>query len=103
MYNSVLSVANKQMKSAQKMPEGWERDNQIKGAMFMRRILESNSLVSMAMSAGNTFPYNFAEGFMYLSNGKIGKALKCMRTPIEVPPLQKDVAQAESSGEACKE
>lgn len=103
LYNSVLSVSNKQMKSAQKMPEGWERDNQIKGAMFMRRILESNSLVSMAMSAGNTFPYNFAEGFMYLSNGKIGKALKCLRTPIEVPPLPKDVAQAESSGEACKE
>ena len=38
LFNAVLGVANKQMKKAQKLPEGTEKDNKIKGAMFLRRI-----------------------------------------------------------------
>lgn len=90
LYGAVLSVAAKQMKKALKMPEGSERDNQIKGAQFLKRILESNSLVSMSMTAGKTFPYNFAEGFMYLSNGRILKGIKCFCTKIKASALPKD-------------
>ena len=90
LFNAVLGVANKQMKKAQKLPEGTEKDNKIKGAMFLRRILESNSVVTMSMSAGKNMPYNFAQGFVNLANGRIIKGIKCFCTKIKVPALPKD-------------
>ena len=90
LHSAVLSVATKQMKEAKKLPEGKERDNKIKGAFFLRRILESNSLISMSMSAGKTMPYNFARGFMELANGHIFKGIKCFCAKIKVPKLPKE-------------
>lgn len=90
LFNAVLGVARKQMKEAQKLPEGTEKDNKIKGAMFMRRILESNSIVCMSMSAGKSMPYNFAMGFVHLANGHLIKGIKCFCTKIKVPALPKE-------------
>lgn len=90
LFNAVLGVARRQMKEAQKLPEGTEKDNKIKGAMFMRRILESNSIVCMSMSAGKSMPYNFAMGFVHLANGHLIKGIKCFCTKIKVPALPKD-------------
>ena len=87
LYDSVLSVAKKDMKKARKMPDGTEKDNKLKGAVFLKRILESNSLISMSMSAGDKFPYNFAEGFAHLSNGKIFKGIGCFCRKIKAPEL----------------
>ncbi len=90
LFSAVLSVADKQMKKAKKMPEGTEKDNCIKGALFLTKILESNSLISMSMSASNSFPYNFAEGFMHLSNGHIFRGAACFMKPVKAPKLPKD-------------
>ena len=90
LHSAVLSVATKQMKEAKKLPECKERDNKIKGAFFLRRILESNSLISMSMSAGKTMPYNFARGFMELANGHLFKGIKCFCAKIKVPKLPKE-------------
>lgn len=90
LYNAVLSVAKKDMKKAKKLPEGAEKDNKIKGAMFLKRILESNSIITMSMSAGKSCPYNFAQGFVNLANGHIIKGIKCFCTKIKVPKLPKD-------------
>ena len=90
LYSAVLGVANKQMKAALKMPECKERDNKIKGAFFLKRILESNSLVSMSMSAGKAMPYNFAQGFMEFANGHLFKGVKCFCSKIKVPELPKE-------------
>ena len=38
------------------MPDGPEKENARKGALFLKRILESNSLRSMSMSAGQSMP-----------------------------------------------
>lgn len=83
LYNSVLKEAKKQMKEAAKLPEGAEKDNKIKGALFMKRILESNSLSSMSMSAGQAFPYHFAQGFAAIANGHLLRGLKYFRLPAE--------------------
>ena len=83
LSKAVLGVADREMKRAKALPAGAERENRIKGAMFMRRVLESNSLLSMSMSAGKTFPYNFAEGFMHLANGKLFKGIRCFCTKIK--------------------
>ena len=90
LHGAVLSVANGQMKRAKKLPAGPERDNKVKGAMFLRRILESNSLTSMTMCAGSSCPYNFAQGFMHLANGHLWKGIKCFCTNIQVPKLPKE-------------
>ncbi len=91
LFNAVLGVANKSMKKAMKMPEGPDRDNGIKGAIFLKRILESNSVITMSMSAGKTFPYNFAEGFVALSNWHLLHGIKCFCTKIKAPSLPKDI------------
>ena len=89
-FNSVLSVARKQMKKAQKMPNGPEKDNAIKGAHFMEQVMIKNSLRSMSMSAGKMFPYNLAEGFVRMANHHFFRGLKKIITPIKVPKLPKE-------------
>ena len=90
LHSAVLNVAKKQMKAAKKLPEGKERDNKIKGAYFLARILNSNSLITMSMSAGGGMPYHFACGFMELANGHIFKGIGCFLHGPSVPPLPKD-------------
>ena len=77
LYNAVLGTASRQMKAAQKLPPGTERDNQIKGALFLKRVLDSNSILTMSMSAGTHMPYNIAQGFVALANGKLFRGIKC--------------------------
>ena len=90
LFNSVLSVARKQMKKAEKMPDGPDKENARKGAVFLKRILESNSLRSMSMSAGKSFPWNFAKGFVNLANGHLIKGAKAFLSPVKVPKLPKE-------------
>lgn len=90
LFNAVLGVARKQMKRALRLPESAERDNKIKGALFLKRILESNSIISMSMAAGKSMPYNFAQGFVNLANGRLLKGIKCFCTKIKVPVLPKE-------------
>ena len=90
LHNAVLSVAAKQEKEAERLPDGPDRDNKRKGALFLRRILESNSLRSMSMCSGSAFPYNFAVGFRELTNGHLLRGAKAFLTPIKVPKLPKE-------------
>lgn len=84
LCNAIVGVAEKDMKKAKKLPEGTERDNRIKGAFFLKRVLESNSVLTMSMSAGRQFPYNFAQGFVNLANGHLLKGIRCFCTKIKV-------------------
>lgn len=90
LFNAVTSVSTKQLKEAKKLPEGTQRDNSIKGASFLRRILESNSIRSFCMSAGSSMPINIAEGFVLLGNGKVFKGLKRIMKKEVLPPLPKN-------------
>ncbi len=90
LFDAVLSVADRQAKAAERMPDGEEKDNTRKGAQFLRRILESNSPRSMSMTAGSSLPYNFAQGFVELTNGHLIKGAKCFLTKINVPKLPKE-------------
>lgn len=90
LFNAVVSVARKDFKEAKKMPEGTEKENKIKGAMFLERILVSNSLRSMSMSSSGAMPYNFAEGFRDLSNGHLLRGIKDFTSKIKAPNLPSD-------------
>lgn len=78
------------MNKALKLPEGTEKDNKIKGAMFLEKILDSNSIMCMSMSAGKQFKYNYAIGMIDLSNGHIFKGIKDFCSNIKAPLLPKD-------------
>ena len=95
LFNAVLSVANKQARQAEKMPDGLEKDNKRKGARFLKRILESNSLRSMSMTAGDAMPYNVAQGFVELTNRHLIKGVRCFMKKTEVPGLPKEGASPE--------
>ena len=90
LYSAIISVAKNDMKKAKKLPDGIERDNKIKAAIFLERVLDSNSLMTMSMSSSNQCPYNIAEGLMNLANGRIFKGLKCFLTKIKAPALPKE-------------
>ncbi len=90
LFKAVLSVADKQAKAAEKLPDGPEKENKRKGAQFLRRILESNSPRSMSMTAGKSMPYNFAQGFVALANGHLLKGALCFMRRIRVPKLPKE-------------
>lgn len=90
IYKAVLSVARSGYRKAKKMPEGPQKENTYKGALFLERILNSNSLMTMSMCGGTSCPYNFAEGFMNFANGHIFKGIKCFCTKIKAPALPKE-------------
>ena len=90
LYNAVLSVVKKQMKQADKLPDGPEKDNAIKGAYFLKRIMDSNSPRSLSMCARSQMPYNFAEGFAELTNGHLLKGVRCFLKKIKVPKQPKE-------------
>ncbi len=89
LYAAAAGVAGLQLKLAMRLPEGPERDNRIKGALFTRHILESNSLRSISMSAGPLLPWNVARGAVELANGHPLKALAALCKRVRVPRLPK--------------
>lgn len=78
LYNSVCGVAKKQLKKAKKLPRGTERDNRIKGAIFLQRIFDTNCVRTLSLSAGKSMPWNIAEGFVQLGNGHFIRGIAAM-------------------------
>ena len=93
LFRTVLWAAKRQAKGAEKMPDGAERENKAKGALFLERILESNSLVSMSMCAGRLMPYNFAQAFAALANGHLFRGIRLFCAKIKAPALPKDAGK----------
>ena len=78
LYNAVCGVAKKQLKKAKKLPAGSERDNRIKGAIFLQRIFDTNCVRTLSLSAGKSMPWNIAEGFVQLGNGHFFRGIAAM-------------------------
>lgn len=78
LYSAVCGVAKKQLKKAKKMPAGAERDNRIKGAIFLQRIFDTNCVRTLSLSAGRSLPWNIAEGFVLLGNGRFLRGIAAM-------------------------
>ena len=90
LFNAVLSIAKKQIKEAERMPDGPEKNDMRKRALFMKRAMENNSLRSLSMNAGRRMPYNYAQGFVELTNGHIIKGALRFLKKIKVPKLPKE-------------
>ena len=90
LYNFTMKMPKKMEAEAQRLPEGPEKDNKIKAAQFMRRMLESNSPRTLTMESGQTFPYNYAQAFVAITNGHLFKGIRLFLKKINVPKLPKD-------------
>ncbi len=86
-----LSVPHKQMKKAKKMKEGIDRDNQIKGAQAVEKMLKTSSIMTASMASGGLLPFNLALCFKELANGHIIKGIKCYRRKVIAPKLPNEV------------
>ena len=86
----ILSVAKKQAKAAEKLPECPEKDNCRKAAFFLRKTLLSNSLRTLSMTAQSALPFNRAQGMVELTNGHILKGALYFLRKIKVPKLPKE-------------
>lgn len=76
IYSLVCLVPKHKLFAARRKPKGEKRDNGIKGAIFMKRILDTNCIRTLAMSAGNILPWNLAEAIVELANGHILRAIR---------------------------
>ena len=90
LFNFAMSVPKKMEKKAKKLPDGPAKENQIKGAHFLKKMLESNSPRTLSMEAGKKIPYNYAQAFVELTNGHYLKGLGLFLKKIEVPKLPKE-------------
>ena len=89
LYKAVMSVPARERRRAERLPDGTERENRIKGAVFLEKILASGCLRSMSMSSP-LLPYNIAEGLKELSNGHIWRAIVKFGKRIRACRLPKD-------------
>lgn len=93
IFRGMLSVASRQEKKAAKLPEGPEKESKLKGALFLKRILESNSPRSLTMASGNLVSYHLSEGLVEIANGHLFKGLGRILTKINVPKLPKEESE----------
>ena len=93
LRNAVLGVPRKDLKKAKKLPEGTERDNRIKGAQAIEKMLDTGSLLTLSMASGGRFSYGLAVGFKEMSNGHLIRGIKNMAKKIKAPALPIDTKE----------
>ena len=87
LLNSVLGVPRKQIKKAKKKPDGVEKDNEIKGAQAIEKMLISSSLITLSMASSGVFTYGLALGFKEMANGHLIKGIRAINKKINAPEL----------------
>ena len=78
LYGAVCGVAGRQLARARKLPAGAERDNRVKGALFLQRIFDTNCLRTLSLSSGRSLPWNVAEGMTEIANGHLLRGIAKM-------------------------
>ncbi len=90
IFRAVMSIPKKKLKKIRKMPDSPEKKNAVKGAHFLARMLESNSLNAMSYSSAGAAPMNLVTGLMHIANGKIFRGIKFILKKEKAPKLPKN-------------
>ena len=90
LLKAILSVPKKIEKKARKKKDSIERDNEIKSAQAIRKMMETSSVTTMSMASGGMFAYNLALGFKEIANGHLFKGLRLCCKRIVGPKLPID-------------
>lgn len=78
LYNSVIKGIAAQGKGIKKMPEGPEKDAQIKNQNFVLRFIPSNCPRALIQSGGGKMQMNMAYAIAELANGHFIKAIRAV-------------------------
>ena len=88
LFNAVcFFLPKKQKRLALKKPEGPDRDNHLKSAMFLQRTFDRSTPISMCTASNGAMPLKIAELFVDVANGHILKGISRLFTRYNVPPL----------------
>ena len=90
LLKAILSVPVKEERKAKKMKDGVDRDNRIKSAQAIRKMMETSSVTTMSMASGKMFEYNLALGFKEIANGHLFRGLRLCCKKIKAPKLPID-------------
>ena len=85
IYKILMMYVNIDLKRASKLKPGPKKDNRIKGALFLKRIFNSNSFICMSNSSAKQLTYNITNGIVLLANGHVFKGIKSIFTRIKLP------------------
>ena len=70
-YDQMQTPSTQLLAAAKQMPEGEEKLSKLKGAVFLKRIIDTSSLLSLVMNSGGAFPYEAAQYMLGVANGEI--------------------------------
>lgn len=92
IFKMFLAPCGQMRAAAKQMPDGTEKDNLLKSAKFLERIMYSNSLRSlcMCMGPGGMITYNSILGFVEIANGNLFEGMALMGQPCEMSKLPAD-------------
>lgn len=82
--NYVTGLGKKKYKKALKIEDPLTREREKKAGIFMVKLMLNNSLRSLSFSSSGLFDYPLALGIMYLSNNRIIKGIKAIKTKYEI-------------------
>lgn len=71
IYDQMQTPSTQLLAAAKQMPEGEEKLSKLKGAVFLKRIIDTSSLLSLVMNSGGAFPYEAAQYMLGVANGEI--------------------------------
>ena len=71
IYDQMQMPSTQLLSDAQQLREGEEKFSKVKGAVFLKRIIDTSSLLSLVMNSGGAFPYEAAQYMLGVANGEI--------------------------------
>lgn len=71
IYDQMQTPSMQLLAAAKQLPEGEEKLSKLKGAVFLKRIIDTSSLLSLVMNSGGAFPYEAAQYMLGVANGEI--------------------------------
>lgn len=75
-YKVIILISENKIKKAMKIKDIITRNREIKGAVFVKKLLPLNSLRSLSFSSSGAFPYNIAKGILEMCNKHYLKGIK---------------------------
>ena len=83
VYEQMQAGSRQLLEAAEKLPEGDEKFNMIKGAVFLRRVIDTSTFLSLVMNSGGRLPMEAAQYMLAAANGE---AVAPPQAPPQTPP-----------------
>ena len=77
-----MGVFDRQLKKIRKMPDGPDKDEQIRNTVFIKKMMLSSSPRSLCQNSGGMVGMNTARAIVEFTNGHPAKALACLSRTI---------------------